>query len=183
MIYKKLRNIRVTQGFAVLCLLGLFIIIGLLSTSIRYQDNKIIELEGQVQQMKEALANYPPDSTFKKDWFLFKMALVKVESNFKTVAVNPTSGAGGLYQIMPIGKNGFLHEANRIIGYIEYTDTCRFDAVRANEMFEVNNQYWNPNKDILTAIKLHNPTAGNDYRDAVLKEYKLFQDISKQLGE
>ena len=143
-------------------------------------EEKINMLERMIEEQRTIISNMNADSVFNRDWFLFKMALIKVESDFNPDAVNKSSGAGGIFQIMPVYKNGFLREANRLIGYAEFTDSCRFDPYKSNEMFEIVNARYNPNKSIGKAISLHNPTAGNWYRNRVLKEYEFFKQIAKQ---
>jgi hypothetical protein len=109
------------------------------------------------------------------------MALIQIESNFNTLAVNHTSNAAGLYQILPASKNGFLKAANRRLGYIEFSNTCRFIPYRSNMIFETVNHYKNPNKDFNKMITLHNPSAGEWYKEKVLKRYNLLKDISASL--
>jgi hypothetical protein len=113
------------------------------------------------------------------DWLCLKLAIAKVESNFKTSAINNTSNAGGIFQILP--KGGFLCEANRIIKNSVYTDSCRFDITKSNEIFEIVNRHHNPNKCIYKAIKLHNSKAGLWYKDRILKEYDFFKTLTNTL--
>jgi len=143
-------------------------------------EQTIIKIESQVNYIDNIMTAI--DSTkFDKDWFLFKWALMQVESELNPNAVNEYTLAGGLYQHMPISRNGFLREANRVQNEIEFTDTCRFDPLRATMIFEIVNFYRNPNKDINRAIWLHNPTAGNWYKERVLKKYEFAQLVAYQL--
>ena len=165
----------------------LFWIIGisqyiLFSKQINIVNQKIDNLYVITEQQECVINNFHPDSTFNKEWFLFKLALIKVESNFDFNAVNKSSGALGPYQFMPIGKKGFLDEVNRItVDTIIYTDTCALDPLLATEVFELHNQYHNPNKDIQRAIYLHNPGAGQWYKNLIMKEYDLLLKLSTQI--
>jgi len=141
-------------------------------------EEMLKKLEQNFGEMKGVVENMSPDSLFNKEWFLFKLALIKQESNFNEKAVNQTHGDGGLYQILPVGKSGFLSEANRLLGYIEFDDSCRFDPERSTEIFEIINQKYNPGRCIEAAIRLHNPLANNDYRDKILRNYELLKSIS-----
>jgi hypothetical protein len=115
---------------------------------------------------------------FDIDWFLLKLAIVKVESGFNPGAVNERTKAGGLFQIMPSG--GFLCEANRITG-AKYVDSCRFDPKASTEIFEIVNRRHNRERSVEKAIRLHNPTAGEWYTKRVLKEYELLKSIAYQI--
>ena len=143
-------------------------------------------LKQKVNYLEDYIINLTPDSIFNKEWFLFKLALIQVESEFNPNAVNKSSGASGIYQIMPV----YVKEANRL-NNIQYsidnnqlaifTDSCRFDIYQSNQMFEIINKIRNSNKSFQTAIKLHNPTAGNWYGNRVMYWYNKFKLISEQL--
>ena len=127
-------------------------------------SERVSVLERQV----EALLSVEVSGCIDTDWFLFKLSLAFVESSYNADAVHPRSLAGGLFQILPAGDGGFLCEANRLTNGM-FTDECRFDVGRSNAMFEVVNRRHNPNKCIETAIRLHNPRAGANYRAAILR--------------
>ena len=67
----------------------------------------------------------------------------------------------GILQITPI----YVKDVNRILGEERFTLDCRIDIDKSLEMFEIYQSYYNPDKDINRAIKLHNPGAGSDYRE------------------
>jgi len=90
----------------------------------------------------------------EKEWSLAKIALAIVESNLDKTAINPTSGASGIYQIMPI----FLKEVNRLQKAVIYTPECVFDIKKSSEMVEIINFHRNPEKSIERLAYLHNPT-------------------------
>ena len=116
---------------------------------------------------------------FDLDWLCLKLAIIKVESNFNPRAVNRTNGDGGLYQHLPLALNGYTREANRLQDSIVFTDDCRFDPLRATQIFEIVNSHYNPDRCIEIAIKRHNPGGGEWYRERVLREYEFFKQIIK----
>ena len=100
-------------------------------------------------------------------WDIFIESLIQVESGGNDFIVGDNDD-GGCLQLTPI----FLAEANEIIGqkgYYKLED--RFDREKSIEIFNVINAYHNPHRDIEKAIRLHNPRAGNEYRDKVMNKY------------
>jgi hypothetical protein len=162
-------------GFALLLLVGMCA----LPFHIYYlMSEKIESLEYEMDILHERINSMNVDSLFNKEWFLFKMALIKVESNFDPNAMNKQSKAAGIYQILPI----YIREANRVSRNIFlFTDSCKWDTERSNLMFEVVNAHHNPNKDMFRTIRNHNPGAGNWYRDRVMKEYDFFSKLAESL--
>jgi len=161
-------------------------VVGVLLFSVHLQKvvNEQYTLIDNLTQENNQLRSIPPDTiklekNFDRDWFLMKLALIKVESNFDSLAINQISKAGGLYQIMP--SSGFLQEANRLINRNEYTDICRFSPDKSTEVFEILNQRYNPKKDLGLMCRLHNPSAGEWYKERIMKEYEFFKKISFQL--
>ena len=100
-------------------------------------------------------------------WKKFIEALIYVESGGDPYAVGRTNDAGVL-QITPI----YVEEVNRILGKNTFTLEDRFNTKRSLEMFCIYQQYYNPDKDIEEAIRLHNPRAGSWYKERVLKAMK-----------
>lgn len=100
-------------------------------------------------------------------WKKFIEALIYVESGGDPYAVGKTNDAGVL-QITPI----YVEEVNRILGKNTFTLEDRFDTRRSLEMFDIYQQYYNPDRDIEKAIHLHNPGAGSWYKECVLKAMK-----------
>lgn len=92
-------------------------------------------------------------------------AIILVESGGKSNAVSP----GGQYVgILQIGKI-YVRECNRIQDSITFTYDDRFDSVKSLQMFTIYQNYHNPTHDMHKAIKLHNPTAGPEYKTKVLR--------------
>ena len=96
-------------------------------------------------------------------WTYLIQALIIVESEGNPLAVGKTNDVG-LLQITPI----FVREVNRILGDSVYSLSDRTCIEKSLEMFEVYQAHHNPSKDILRAIKVHNPRAGQWYTDEVM---------------
>lgn len=99
------------------------------------------------------------------EWDVFVEALIQVESEGNPFAVGKTNDLG-ILQITPI----YVKDVNRILGEERFTLDCRVDIDKSLEMFEIYQRYYNPDKDINRAIKLHNPGAGSDYREKILSK-------------
>lgn len=84
-------------------------------------------------------------------------AIIEVESRGDANAVNSSSGATGIMQLMPV----YVKEVNRILGEEIYTLEDRFDPVKTLEMFCILQDYHNPEQNIDKTISLHNK--GKDY--------------------
>lgn len=97
------------------------------------------------------------------EWDSLISALIHVESNGNDNAINPTSGASGCLQLMPI----FVDEVNRV-ALTSYTYDDRFDREKSIEMFNEYQAHYNPERDIHEAIRRHNPTAGEWYYNRVI---------------
>ena len=174
----------VTLAFVVLTYIGVLLLVSEVSKIRKTLDEiksaidaiKQTKEERLTEEVRDADEN-AADEPFDMDWFLTKLAIIKVESNFKPHLENKNSKAGGLFQIMPADRAGFLSEANRITKG-RFADSSRFDPKASVEIFETVHRRHNKGKDIERAIKLHNPTAGEWYRQRVLKEYDFFKTIA-----
>ena len=92
-------------------------------------------------------------------------AIILVESEGKANAVSP----GGHYVgILQLGKI-YVRECNRVQDSVTFTYADRYDIIKSLQMFTVYQNYHNPDHDLDKAIKLHNPTAGPEYRAKVLR--------------
>ena len=100
------------------------------------------------------------------EWQELINAIAFVESTNNPKAKNGQSV--GLLQITPI----YVAECNRILGEERYTLRDREDSVKSIEMFNVYNDYYNEDKDLEKAIKLHNPKASNKYRNKIINQLK-----------
>ena len=100
------------------------------------------------------------------DWEMLIEALIQVESEGNPFAVGKTNDLG-ILQITPI----YVREVNRILKEDIYLLEHRTDIKKSIEMFEIYQAYYNPNKNIKKAIKLHNPGAGQWYTDKVMNVF------------
>ena len=99
-------------------------------------------------------------------WVYLVQALIVVESEGNPLAVGKSNDVG-ILQITPI----YVREVNRILGDDIYTLDDRTCIYKSLAMFEVYQAHHNPNKDILRAIKVHNPGAGQWYTDKVMEQF------------
>jgi len=104
------------------------------------------------------------------DWEMLIEALIQVESEGNPFAVGKTNDLG-ILQITPI----YVREVNRILKEDIYFLEHRTDIEKSIEMFEIYQAYYNPNKNIKKAIKLHNPGAGQWYTDKVMYVFNNFK--------
>jgi hypothetical protein len=119
--------------------------------------------------------NLSESETFKRefrlekpsDWAYLLEALIHVESEGNRFAVGASNDVG-ILQITPI----YVREVNRILKEERYDLSDRTNIYKSLEMFEVYQEHHNPDKDILTAIKLHNPGAGKWYTEKVMNKFK-----------
>ena len=135
----------------------LFVMLLLMSQNItpnnRYQDfNKYLE------DYKTQLQN--------ENWERFLKALILVESNGNPKAIGKTNDVG-ILQITPI----YVKEANRLSGK-NFTLDDRYSVEKSLEMFSIIQNHYKPDKDIYMAIKLHNPKAGDWYKNRILSFMK-----------
>lgn len=105
------------------------------------------------------------------EWQLFTLALIDVESEYDTLAVNKNSKARGILQIMPI----FVKEANRLQDTTKYEWSDAYYVDKSLEMFNI----INPEQDIDLAIRRHNPNAGAWYSSRIKNRMDKFRLIFK----
>lgn len=95
-------------------------------------------------------------------------AIIWVESRGIDTAYRADGNCLGILQITPI----YVKECNRLQSNVTYTLADRTDIVKSLEMFVIYQNYHNPKHDLERAIKLHNPTAGPEYRAKVLRRFE-----------
>lgn len=99
-----------------------------------------------------------------------------VESSHKADAVNKTSGATGVVQIMPI----MIKEANRLLGREKYKLSDRYDKKKSEEIFHLIMSKKNPNYDLAKACYIWNPNGKTDYTNKVEQRYKELIKCNRQ---
>lgn len=100
------------------------------------------------------------------DWEILIKALIQVESEGNQYAVGKTNDLG-ILQITPI----YVEQVNNILKGEYYFLEDRTSINKSLEMFEIYQAHFNPDKDILKAIKIHNPGAGQWYTNKVMNEF------------
>ena len=100
------------------------------------------------------------------DFDILTLAIMKTESEFNIKAIGNNSF--GVLQITPI----YVKECNRLIGEDIYTIDDAFDLAKSLDMFSIIQDKYNPSKDIMRAIELHNPNGKSiGYPDKVIRNY------------
>lgn len=102
------------------------------------------------------------------DWNKLIEAIIWRESRGNDNSVNHKSNAVGCLQITPI----YLKQCNKIAGHEKYKLSDRYSRIKSIEMFNLYQSYFNPEKDLHLAIKLHNPSANYSYHRDIEKKYK-----------
>lgn len=103
------------------------------------------------------------------EWQVFVMALIEVECE-RNPNVKSNKNAIGPFQITEV----YVSEVNRLYN----TNFIFEDAWNLNKsikMFELMNDYYNPNRDINKAIQIHNPGAGSWYAKRIKERMKLIK--------
>ena len=119
--------------------------------------------KGNVQNQESLEYRIPPQID---DWEILIKALIQVESEGNQYAVGKTNDLG-ILQITPI----YVEQVNNILKGEYYFLEDRTSINKSLEMFEIYQAHFNPDKDILKAIKIHNPGAGQWYTNKVMNEF------------
>lgn len=106
---------------------------------------------------KERISYVCKDPIELSEWQIFIIALMEVECDRNPFAKSSKNAIGPL-QLTEI----YIKEVNRLYNS-NYTIEDAYDISSSLTIVEMMNDYYNPNKDIDKAIKLHNPNAGNWY--------------------
>lgn len=137
------------------------IIIALIASWIIPSNKKEVEEATVVEEVTVA-----EEEVEDPAWVYLLQALIVVESEGNPLAVGKSNDVG-ILQITPI----YVREVNRILGDTVYKLEHRTDIDKSLEMFEIYQAHHNPSKDILKAIKIHNPSAGQWYTDKVMEQF------------
>ena len=111
----------------------------------------------------------------KIEWDDFIRALIWVESKDDCNAIGNLDDVGVL-QIRKV----IVDDCNRILGYDKYSYEDRKDSLLSVEMFNVIQEYYNPNKDMHFALKLWNSKAPISYHKKVFKKIEEFNNTLLQ---
>lgn len=109
------------------------------------------------------------NSSLLTEWQIFVMALVEVECE-RDPRARSSKNAIGPFQI----TNIYVNEINRLYN-TNFTFEDAWDFDKALTMFKMMNDYYNPNRDIDKAIKLHNPGAGSWYNKRIKERMELIR--------
>lgn len=87
-----------------------------------------------------------------KEWDILIKKIIFVESSNGKNLVGDSGNAIGHLQIWPI----MVDEVNRILGKKVYSDKDRWNKEKSIEMFNIYQEYWNPDKDHEIAAAIWN---------------------------
>jgi len=90
------------------------------------------------------------------EWEALVQAILEVESGDGDYVVGDGGRAIGHFQIHKI----MVKEVNRLLGSNVYKYTDRNDSIKSREMFEIYQNYWNPDKDPEVAARSWNGGSG-----------------------
>ena len=106
-----------------------------------------------------------------EDWEAFTKALIYVESKGDSLAVGSKDDVGVL-QLRKI----YVDEVNRILGDSVFSYHDRYSKKKSIMMFNVMQDYYNKDKNLHYALKLHNPYAPISYHKKVMEYYKKIKE-------
>lgn len=125
---------------------------------------RLLETHEKLRRANLLLDSLHAVKMFEDDaWWRMIDALIHVESGGHPDAVGDDGQAVGVLQIHPC-----VIDDLRVAGY-DFTLDDRLDPDRSIAIFNAYQRIYNPARDIDRAIHLHNPHAGADYRDRVIK--------------
>ena len=135
----------------------------------------IVHLQTQINELKRKvngqITYVIKNDTINADsikWNNLINAIIDVESEGKSNAINMSSGATGVIQLMPIA----IKDCNRIVGKKKYKLNDRLSKERSIEIFNILQDHYNPEHNIHKAIKIQNPNGGHEYEKKVINKLK-----------
>lgn len=135
---------------------------GIVSTSVVYAVHS-----------KPNVVYQPPPVIVQTDslteWQVFIMSLIEVECE-RNPKARSNKNAIGPFQITPI----YVEEVNRLYN-TNFTHEDAWDINKSLTMFEMMNDKYNPEKNIDSAIKIHNPNAGKWYNKRIKDRMELIK--------
>ena len=105
------------------------------------------------------------------DWEIFTQALIWVESKGDSKAVGSKDDTG-ILQITPI----ILQDCNRILKTERFTLEDRLDSLKSVAMFNVIQDYYNPQHDYHLALKIWNGKATLSYHRKVMDKFNEIKE-------
>ena len=129
-----------------------------------YRTEEVKELNTKVQQDEQIINIDSRQDTIDA----MIVAFAVQESNTTENAISDCGKYVGCIQMSKI----MVDEANRILGYNNFTHDDRFVWDSCARMFEIVQTYHNPALDIDKAITIWNKGCPNSYRNNVKKVYK-----------
>jgi len=142
-------------------------LIAILSLLVLTSGTKPTEASHIVQSVPNVLnVLNAPVSHKTYEWNCFIEALIYIESRGVEDVIGDHDAIGVL-QITPI----IIREANRISGYEKYADSDRFDRAKSIEIFNLIQEYYNPEKDRHLALKIWNSRAPLSYHSRIMNRY------------
>ena len=108
-----------------------------------------------------------PTQESLSEWAKLQLAIALTESRFDPDAVG-SNGDLGLFQMREI----YVEEVNRVCG-TDYKHEDALDPDKAIEIFNAMQGYYNPSKDMDTAIRYHNK--GQAYKKKVMDNLALIE--------
>lgn len=103
------------------------------------------------------------------EWQVFIMSLIEVECE-RNPKARSNKNAIGPFQITPI----YVEEINRLYN-TNFIHEDAWDINKSLTMFEMMNDKYNPEKNIDSAIKIHNPNAGKWYNKRIKDRMELIK--------
>ena len=123
----------------IVIIINIFLCIFALIYKCNYEDN-----------YSERISYVCKDPIELSEWQIFIIALMEVECDRNPLAISSKNAVGPL-QLTEI----YIKEVNRLYNS-NYTIEDAYDINSSLTIVEMMNDYYNPNKDIDKAIKLHN---------------------------
>lgn len=124
-------------------------------------------LAGCTRTTEHTMPAPAPQADTITDWAKLQLAIAMTESEFKADAIG-SQGDYGLYQMRAI----YVAEVNRVCG-TDYKHEDALDPDKAIEIFNAMQGYYNPSRDLDTAIRYHNK--GQAYKKKVMDNLALIE--------
>lgn len=156
-----MRDVLLTIAYAVFAMCLIFVCVWAIAKNCEYGGNpEVVRIEHDI----DTIVVYKDGRDY--DWELFTQALIWVESKGDSKAVGKNNDVGVL-QFTPI----LIEDVNRILGREVYTLEDRLDSLKSVEMFNIIQDYYNPQHDYHLALKIWNGKAPLSYHRKVMDKF------------